>query len=144
MFWPELASVDPFASLRRLQRDMNRLIEAYGGEGRESFPAVNVWSSADEVLVKAEVPGIEPKDLDIMVQGDQLTLQGERKAEELSKDVVCHRAERGSGRFIRTFRLPFEVDNARVEAKYAHGILTIRLPRTETSKPRKIAISAEG
>ena len=143
MLWPELASVDPFASMRRLQRDMNRLLEGYGVEGRESFPAVNVWSNAEEVLVKAEVPGIEPKDLDIVVQGDQLTLQGERQAEEFSKDVVCHRAERGSGRFARNFRLPFEVDHAKVEAKYAHGILTIRLPRTETSKPRKIAISTD-
>lgn len=76
------------------------------------------------------------------VQGDQLTLQGERKANELSANVVCHRAERSFGKFVRTFRLPFEVDNARAATRCTNGVLTLTLPRTETSKPRKIAIAA--
>jgi HSP20 family protein len=143
MYWHELRSLDPFASVRALQRQMNRLFEGYGAEEREAFPAVNLWSSAEEVVVQAEVPGVDPKNIEITVQGDQLTLQGERHAEEPSENAVCHRAERGSGRFMRTFRLPFEVDNARAAARCVHGVLTLTLPRTETSKPRKVAIAAE-
>ncbi|HOW98881.1 MAG TPA: Hsp20/alpha crystallin family protein, partial [Kiritimatiellia bacterium] len=81
--------------------------------------------------------------VEVTVQGDQLTLQGERKANELSANVACHRAERGFGKFVRTFRLPFEVDNARATARCTNGVLTLTLPRTETSKPRRIAIAAE-
>lgn len=143
MYWHELGSLDPFGSVRALQRQMNRLFEGYGTEERDAFPAVNLWSSADEVVVQAEVPGVEPQNVEVTVQGDQLTLQGERKAQEPSENVVCHRAERGFGKFVRTFRLPFEVDNARATARCTNGVLTLTLPRTETSKPRKIAIAAE-
>ena len=143
MYWHELGSLDPFGSVRSLQRQMNRFFEGFGAEEREAFPSVNLWSNADEVIVQAEVPGVEPNQVEVTVQGDQLTLQGERKASEPSANVVCHRAERGFGRFVRTFRLPFEVDNARASARCANGVLTLTLPRTETSKPRKIAIAAE-
>ncbi len=143
MYWHELGSLDPFASVRSLQRQMNRLFEGYGVEEREAFPSVNLWSNADEVVVQAEVPGVEPNQVEVTVQGDQLTLQGERKANELSANVACHRAERGFGKFVRTFRLPFEVDNARATARCTNGVLTLTLPRTETSKPRRIAIAAE-
>jgi len=143
MNWYELGSVDPFASIRSLQRQMNRLFDGFGGEDRDAFPAVNLWSSADEVIVQAEVPGADPKAIEITVQGDQFTLQGERKASQPSENVVCHRSERGSGRFVRTFRLPFEVDSGKVAARCVNGVLTVTLPRTETSKPRKIAITSE-
>ncbi|MBU1693939.1 MAG: Hsp20/alpha crystallin family protein [Verrucomicrobia bacterium] len=143
MYWHELGSMDPFASVRALQRQMNRLFDGYGAEEREAFPAVNLWSNAEEVIVQAEVPGVDPKDVEISVQGDQLTLQGERKADESPENVVCSRAERGSGRFTRSFRLPFEVDNTKASARCANGVLTVTLPRTETSKPRKIAIAAD-
>ena len=143
MYWHELGSLDPFASVRSLQRQMNRLFEGFGAEEREAFPTVNLWSNAEEVIVQAEVPGVDPKGIEITVQGDQFCLQGERKADEPSKNVVCHRSERGSGKFVRSFRLPFEVDSGKVAARCANGILTVTLPRTETSKPRKIAIAAE-
>jgi len=132
---------DVFADIRRLQREMNRLATNYG-EVRETFPAVNLWSNADQVVVKAEVPGVDPKELEIHVQNDLLTLQGERKAETISDDVVCHRAERGVGRFLRTIRLPFDVESDKVTAESVHGVLTLTLPRAEASKPRKIQIQA--
>ena len=142
MYSTELAmvGVDPFSEMRRLQREVNRLFAGSGSEV-EAFPAVNIWSNPEEVVVKAEIPGVDPKALDIRVQDDVLTLQGERKTDEVSDGVICHRCERESGKFIRSFRLPFEVQNDKVVAKYNRGMLTITLPRAEAGKPRKIAIS---
>lgn len=143
MYWQELGSWDPFASLRTLQRQMNRLFEGFGLEEREGFPAVNLWTKPDEVIAQVEVPGVEPKDIEVSVQGDLFNVQGERKADEPSENVVCHRAERGSGKFSRSFRLPFEVDSQKVTARCTNGVLTVTLPRTETSKPKRIAITAD-
>ena len=135
------AAADPFQELRRLQRDINRLFSGYETAG-DAFPAVNIWANKENVVVTAELPGMDPASMDIAVQGDQFSLQGEKKADELADSVVCHRCERGSGRFMRTFRLPYEVDSSKVDAKYRNGVLTVTLPRQESSKPRKIAISA--
>lgn len=132
---------DPFREMRRLQRDINRLFSGYEAAG-DVFPAVNLWASKENVVVTAELPGMDPASIDISVQGDQFLLQGEKKADEVADDVVCHRIERGSGKFMRTFRLPYEVDGAKVDAKYRNGVLTVTLPRLESSKPKKIAISA--
>lgn len=132
---------DPFREMRRLQRDINRLFSGYETSG-DVFPAVNVWANRESVVVTAELPGMDASSIDISVQGDQLLLQGEKKADEMAGDVVCHRIERGSGKFMRTFRLPYEVDNAKVDAKYRNGVLTVTLPRQESSKPKKIAINA--
>ncbi len=132
---------DPFREMRRLQRDINRLFSGYETAG-DVFPAVNVWANRENVVVTAELPGMDASSIDISVQGDQLLLQGEKKADEMAGDVVCHRIERGSGKFMRTFRLPYEVDNAKVDAKYRNGVLTVTLPRQESSKPKKIAINA--
>ena len=142
MYSTELAmvGVDPFSEMRRLQREVNRLF-AGSGSDVAAFPAVNIWTNQEEVVVKAEIPGVDPKDLDIRVQNDVLTLQGERKPDEVSRDVVCHRCERDAGKFTRSFRLPFDVQNDKVTAKYNRGALTITLPRSEAGKPRKIAIS---
>ena len=132
---------DPFSELRSLQREMNRLFEGTGRAGSE-YPLLNVWSNSDDVVVTAELPGVAPADLDIQVVRDQLTLTGERKADAPSEDVVCHRSERGSGRFARTVRLPFAVEQEKVSAKCEKGVLTIRLPRSEATKPKTIQIEA--
>ncbi len=141
MLFNSMYGLDPFSDVRRLQREMNRLFEGYGAEADE-FPAVNVWSGQDEMVVTAEIPGVDPKDLSINVNQDVLTLEGKRQAEDLQEGVVCHRCERGQGNFTRSLRLPFEVEAAGVKARHKLGVLTIRLPRAEASKPKKIAISA--
>lgn len=144
MIWPEVRGfgLDPFSELRRLQREMNRLFEGYV-EGDIGWPALNVWSNRDEVVVTAEVPGVDPKDLRVTVQNDVFTLEGERKPDNPGENVVTHRAEREFGRFARSVRLPYEVDNAKAVAKYRNGILTVTLPRSEVSKPRQIAVTSE-
>jgi HSP20 family protein len=133
---------EPVFEIRRLQRDVNRLFGDYWAES-EPFPTFNVWTNSDEAVLKAEVPGVDPKTLDISANGDQVSVSGVRKAEEIEKDVVCHRAERDTGQFTRTLRMPFPIETGKVSAKYRHGVLTVTLPRAEASKPRKIAITAE-
>lgn len=144
MWWLDdvTATWDPFAELRRLRREVDRLFGEYGTE-REEYPPLNVWANDESVVVTAELPGLSAEDIHVSVQGDQFTLEGEKKAEEPAEDVVCHRRERGAGRFSRTIRLPYGVDADRVAARYQRGVLTVTLPRTEASKPKRIAISAE-
>jgi HSP20 family protein len=107
-----------------------------------SFPALNIWSNEDELIITAEVPGINPEDLDISVVGDNLTLKGERKAEEMDENARYHRQERGYGSFSRTVQLPFPVDIDKVDANFTNGVLEITMPRAEADKPRKIAVKS--
>lgn len=142
MLFTSIYGADPFSDIRRLQREMNRVFEGYSPEP-EDFPVVNVWSNKDELLVTAEIPGVDPKDISISVNQDILTIEGDRKSEELQERVVCHRSERGAGRFVRALRLPFDVESDKVKARHKLGVLTITMPRAEASKPKKIAINAE-
>ncbi|MFN2159958.1 MAG: Hsp20/alpha crystallin family protein [Anaerolineales bacterium] len=131
--------------LNRLQRDMDRMLSTgYPSYLRSapSFPALNIWSNEDELIITAEVPGINPEDLDISVVGDNLTLKGERKAEEMDENARYHRQERGYGSFSRTVQLPFPVDIDKVDANFTNGVLEITMPRAEADKPRKIAVKS--
>jgi HSP20 family protein len=125
----------------RMQREMNRLM----GQSRlvaPGFPATNLWSGAESVVVTAEIPGVDPEQLEISVVNETLTLSGERNLAELAEGEKYHRRERGYGRFSRTVQLPFRVAADKVEASFTNGILQISLPRAEEDKPRKIAVKA--
>lgn len=141
MYWPIATSwtLEPFAELSRLQREVNRLFD--GCSRRERYPALNVWSNENEALVEAEIPGMDPKELNLTVQGDTLTVEGERKPLQVDEKATLHRQEREAGRFSRSIRLPFELDNSKVKARYERGILQVTLPRREDTKPKSIAIS---
>lgn len=132
--------------LARLQRQMDRLYRgAYQPEGTAvapAYPALNVWTNEDGAMVTAELPGIEPDDIDISVVGETLTVHGSRTAEELPEGATYHRRERGHGRFSRTFQLPFPIATDGVDASFENGVLTITLPRHEADKPRKIEVKA--
>lgn len=134
---------DPFAELKSLQREMNRLFNGYATGPSDDYPAVNIWSSAEEVLVTAELPGFALDDISITVKNNYLTIEGERKPQKMEEGVKCHRCERGSGRFLRSFTLPYEAEADKVKATYRDGVLTIRAPRAEHSKPRQIKITAD-
>ena len=133
---------DPFQDLYRLQREVNRLFSDVT-EPAERFPALNLWSSDDEAVVMVELPGVDPKKVDLSVVGHVLTLQGERAEEPGVKAEAYHRRERSTGAFARSVRLPFDVESDKVQARYEHGVLRITLPRKESTKPRRIAIAAE-
>lgn len=130
---------DPFALMRRLQQDLNRAWQPAAGRG---FPAVNIWQGADSTAVTAELPGVEPADIDIQVKEDLLTISGERKAPAADGETAWHRRERGFGRFSRVIRLPYRADPDKVEARFEHGVLQIELHRPEGDKPRRIDIKA--
>jgi HSP20 family protein len=103
---------------------------------------MNVWTNEEGVVVTAELPGVEPDEIDVSVVGDTLTLTGSRRPFELKEGEKYHRRERGFGRFTRTFQLPFQVEADQVEAIFEKGVLHISLPRAEVDKPKKIAIKA--
>jgi HSP20 family protein len=134
-----------WGEMERLQREMNRLFaSAANAEDAcaPTYPAMNVWTSQDQAIITAELPGVDPNDIDISVTGDALTVSGTRHADELPEDAVYHRRERGCGKFTRSFQLPFPVESSKVEAAFDSGVLQIALPRLEADKPRKIAIKA--
>lgn len=133
---------DPLRDIQRLQQEMNRLFAGYSSEA-EGFPYLNVWGTQDSLVVTAEIPGVDPKDLSINVNQGYLTVEGERKPEELEADVICHRCERGFGKFARSLQLPFEVDVNTVKARHKLGVLSIEMQRTEAAKPKKIAVASE-
>ena len=145
MFWPAMrlgGMFDPVREIQQLQREMNRLFADVGQGAVYDFPPVNVWVSEDNFIVTAELPDIDPAQLDISVVGDTLTISGQREPEALQEGEVYHRQERSSGKFIRSLRLPSQVQPGKVEAKYEKGILQITLPRSEAEKPKKIAIKS--
>ena len=127
----------------QLQREMKRLFEMYSPVGTRtapSYPAVNIWSNEDGLLITAEVPGVKAEDIDINVVGQILTLNGERKPEKLEEGAQYHRQERGYGKFSRVVELPYPINVGKVEAIFKNGVLTITLPRAEEDKPKKIKV----
>ena len=138
-------NVNPvWRTLNEMQHEVNRVFDRWGHHpfGIGEFPALNLWEDEDALHVEAELPGLELQDLEIFVTGhNQLTLKGERKPPTV-ENGVAHRQERAFGKFTRTLTLPFAVDENAVEARFENGVLKIRLPKHEATKPRKIAIKA--
>ena len=138
----------PFREVSRLRREMDRLWDDYFGPGRrglqplqaEFAPAVDVKESADQVVVKVEVPGMDAKDINISVMGEVLTIKGEKKAERGGKEENYHLVERSYGSFSRSVKLPAAVDLDKIEAKYDKGVLTVTCPKKEEVKPKAIEI----
>jgi HSP20 family protein len=106
------------------------------------IPAVNVYGNDERVRVMSEVPGLNLGEVEIKVQGRNLTLAGKRELPPLDKDDCFTCQERASGEFLRSITLPYEVEADKVEAHYERGVLTIDLPRAEKDKPRKITVKA--
>jgi HSP20 family protein len=124
---------------------MNRVFDGYSPVRTRiapSYPALNIWSSEEGLVVNAEVPGIDVEDMEISVVGETLTLSGARKSEDLEEGARYHRQERGYGKFNRSVELPFPVDIDKVEATFKNGVLQISLPRSEADKPKKIVVKS--
>jgi HSP20 family protein len=140
-----LGENDFFSPLQKMQREMNNMLSTgRPGPGLTQrpgvYPALNIYDDGESFIVWAEVPGMEPKSIDITVSGDTLKLTGERTLPELGEGASYHRRERDFGHFSRALTLPEQVDNSRVVASYKNGILEILLPRAEQAKQRKIEI----
>jgi HSP20 family protein len=138
----------PFREVSRLRREMDRLWDDYYGDKRrglqplqpEFAPAVDVKETAAAVVVKAEVPGMDAKDINISVTGEVLTIKGEKKSEREEKEENYHLVERHYGSFSRSLVLPAAVDLDKIEAKYDKGVLTVTCPKKEEVKPKAIEI----
>lgn len=127
----ELTRWDPFEELVSLQ------------EGGIWAPAIDVEENKDEVIVRAELPGMKREEIKLQIQGDVLTLTGERKWESETKDKRVHLTERAYGKFQRSLPLPSVVDGTGTKASYEVGVLTVRLPKREEAKPKEIAIEVK-
>ena len=142
--FPGSADPDPFRELRRLQDEMGRLMQTFAPAGglataAGGFPAVNVYAGRDGIAVVAELPGVEPGDLEVHAHQDTLTIRGTRRPAAEDQQAY-HRRERRSGTFTRTLQLPYRVDTGRVEAQLENGVLRLSLGRPEEDKPRRIEV----
>jgi HSP20 family protein len=144
---------EPFRDLMSLQERMNRMFdESYRGRGQQSSeddwalggswaPAVDIYEQDGNIVMKAELPGIDPKDVDIRLENNTLTLRGERKLDKDVKRDNYHRVERAYGAFSRSFTLPTMVDQGNIKAEFKDGVLRVVLPKREEAKPRQIQIN---
>jgi HSP20 family protein len=144
---------DPFRELTAMQDRINRIFgEAYTRRFDDDvstrgdwIPPVDIYQNdRQEIVIKAEMPGLKREDIDLRVENNTLTLKGERKRETEVKDEQYHRVERVHGVFVRSFSLPATVDANNVSADYKDGILTVVLPMREEAKPRQIQVQVNG
>jgi HSP20 family protein len=143
---------EPFRDLMGLQERMNRLFdESYRANrgadadewalGGSWAPAVDIYEQEGNIVMKAELPGVDPKDVDVRLENNTLTLRGERKLDKEVKQDDYHRVERSYGSFSRAFTLPTVVDQGNIKAEYRDGVLKLTLPKREEAKPRQIQIN---
>ncbi len=137
--------LDPANALSRLQQELERAFESPYGHGlgllgRGVYPAINIFKSAEDIVLRIEVPGFAPENLEISSQGQTLTVSGKSVTQPPAAGSY-HRRERASGDFARSIQLPREVDPSRATAQCKHGVLTLRVPAREEVKPRQINIT---
>jgi HSP20 family protein len=135
---------DPFREMNsfgQLGRFFDRFPESPTTTGAWS-PNVDIFENENELVVTAELPGIDPKDVELNVENNVLTISGDRKLEFEDKKENYHRVERAYGSFSRSFSLPRLIDDSKIEAGYKDGVLTVHIPKHEKAKPRQIKITA--
>lgn len=143
---------DPFDAFLSAQQDLNRIFrrgwlsptgESEISKGGTWAPAIDVYETDDSLTIEAELPGLDPKDIDVSIEEGVLTLRGERKLEKEVKEENYYRVERAYGAFQRAVRLPAEVDAEKVKANYDNGVLKVKVPKVEPAKPQSIPIEVE-
>lgn len=140
---------EPFRGLLTTQDRLNRLVnqtlsqafEEEDGKLGTWSPAVDIFETEQNLVLKAELPGIDPKDVEVRVENNTLFLSGQRKFENEVKEENYHRVERSYGSFSRTFALPGTINAENVSAEYKGGILTLTMPKREEAKPKTIKIN---
>lgn len=137
------SELDPFAGMRRMQSDMNRLFDGFGTSRRATaYPPMNFWVGPDSIVMTAELPGLSEDSIDLTVHDTMISIQGEFAEHDTGDDLVWHRRERPRGKFSRSVELPFRVDADNVEARFEHGVLTVEMQRPEEEKPKRIEIKS--
>src|SRR5260370_4662632 len=144
-----LARREPFRGATSLQEQVNRLFsDVFERRGEESnltawAPSVDIYETEHELVVKADLPEVDPKDLDIRVENNILTIRGERKFEKKAKEESYLRVERSYGSFSRSFTLANTVNSEAIQADYQNGVLTLSIPKKEEAKPKQIKVNVE-
>jgi HSP20 family protein len=142
-----IARLEPFRGLSTLQDQFNRLFnEQLRNHSEESAlttwaPAVDIYETTNELVVKADLPEVNEKDIDVRVENNLLTIRGERKFEKSVSEENFLRVERTYGSFSRSFSLPNTVNAEKIGAEYKNGVLTVTLPKREESKPRQVKVT---
>ncbi len=142
-----LGRTNGLGTINRLREEMDHLFENFFGPGAaqwvpgagfaRGYPALNVWEDTQNLYAEAEVPGLTMEDLEVYVVGNDLTIKGERKE---NGQEAYHRRERGVGPFERVLPLPIPIDADKVEAQLSNGVLTIKMPKAEAARPRRIEV----
>lgn len=138
----------PFFDVGKTLEEMDRMFGQMGqplsvrSVPRGTFPAVNVYEQDDGIILMAEVPGVKPEQLDLIVQGDSVTLKGQRQEEDLPNGDRFYRRERPVGAFTRTVTLPEPIDPNSVKAEYKNGVLKVHMEKAEQAKAKKITIKS--
>jgi HSP20 family protein len=143
---------DPFKDIVTLRDRMNKLFEeAFAGQGEKTemvsgswYPSVDIHEKANELVLTAELPGVDEKDIDIEVEPNSLTIKGRREMEKETKEEDYHRIERSYGSFYRSFSLPSYVVADKISAEFGDGLLKITMPKKKELKPKKVKVLKPG
>jgi HSP20 family protein len=134
---------DPFQQLAEMQREVDRILgrTQHNGDTTHAWlPVVDIEQTKDAVVLKFDLPGMKREDVLVEVEGRTLTVSGERKEEKEDTHEGYYSRERTTGRFSRSFMLPENVEESKIEAKFEDGVLIVKVPRSAEEKPRKISI----
>lgn len=139
---------DPFRDMVTLRERMNRLFEeSLASRGEESdiwrgewYPSVDIHEKDKELVLNAELPGVEEKDVDVEVEGNTLSIKGKREMEKETKEEDYHRIERSYGSFCRSFTLPANVDADKIKAEMDNGVLKVTMPKKPELKPKRVKV----
>lgn len=146
-----MKALTPWTGLVTLRKEMDRLFDRFGEwefpelpvfRG-EWAPTLDVSETKENIVVKAEIPGIDPKEVQVLLQEDVLTIKGEKKQEKEEKEEHYYRMERSYGAFARSLRLPASVDAAKVSARFKNGLLTVTLPKAPAARGTTIPVKTE-
>jgi len=149
--WTPFKELTPFRDFERMRRDMDRLWGSFfegslkkGTDGEAQWlPSLDISETSNDLVVKTELPGMDPKDIDISLNDGMLTIKGERKQEKEEKEENYHLIERSYGSFCRSVKLPKEVKHDKVKASFRNGVLKIVLPKSEESKKKEVKVKVE-
>ena len=145
-----IAKTSPLGLIEDLQSDLNRFFDSslfnlshnQQGAYRESWlPSTDIHDSVDQLIIKADLPGMEKDDIEVTVHGNTLFIKGEKKHEEKIQDMGCLRSERFFGQFERALPLTDDIDSAKVDASFKNGVLTVTIPKREEAKPKQIKVN---
>ena len=149
--WKPFRELTPFSDFDRMRREMERVWDTFleGDARKESkkdsvwLPSLDVSETKNDVVVKAELPGMDPKDIEVTLSDGHLMIKGQKKHEKEEKDEDYHFVERSYGSFVRAVHLPKEVKHDKISASYKNGVLKVVLPKSEEAKTKEVKIKVE-